>query len=307
MDRRVSLLCFLLAVSANAAPRAARIDQVAWLAGQWRGEGSPNDRIDAFVLPPSGGGMVGVFRRVRGGQVTTHALAYVSEDAGSLVLRWKLFDSALRGRGSQDAPRPQKLESISPTEIRFEKAHVARRESGLELVAGLLSVRMSRVASPGASMVSGRPQGEPVIQASPGSTPPPARIDAGAWLEGDWVGRGPGGTSEEAWLAPLAGNMASIHREMRDGRVSFFEIVTLVEAGQSLAVQLKHFAPDLLGWEPKDKTIDFHLVRTAPGALYLDGMTYRRTQEGLESWVLIGDLKDGGVRPEKFLYHPREP
>jgi len=306
MDRRMGVLCFLLSVSASAGPPAARIDQLAWLAGQWRGEGTPSDRIDAFVLPPSGGGMVGVFRRVRGGQVTTHALAYVSEEAGSLVLRSKLFDSALRGRESQDPPRPQRLQSISATEARFEKARVARRETGLELVAGVLSVRMSRVTSPGASMVSAPPEGEPVIQASPGSPPPPARIDAGAWLEGDWVGSGLGGTSEEAWLAPLAGNMASVYRGMRDGQVSFFEIVTLVEAGQSLAVQLKHFAPDLRGWEPKDKTIDFHLVRAAPGALYLDGMTYRRTQEGLESWVLIG-LKDGGVRPEKFLYHPRAP
>ena len=306
MDRRLSVLCCLLSVSASAGPPAARIDQVAWLAGQWRGEGTPTDRIDAFVLPPSGGGMVGVLRRVRGGQVTTHALAYVSEEAGSLVLRSKLFDSALRGRDSQDAPRPQQLQSISPTEVRFERARVARRETGLELVAGVLSVRMSRVVSPGASMVSAPPQGEPVMHASPGSPPPPARIDAGAWLEGDWVGQGLGGTSEEAWLAPLAGNMASVYRGMRDGRVTFFEIVTLVEAGQSLAVQLKHFAPDLRGWEPKDKTLDFHLVRTAPGALYLDGMTYRRTQEGLESWVLIGP-KDGGVRPEKFLYHPRAP
>ena len=302
----LGLFCFLLAVSASAAPPAARIDQVAWLAGQWRGEGTPNDRIDAFVLPPSGGGMVGVFRRVRGGQVTTHALAYVSEEAGSLVLQSKLFDSALRGRESQDAPRPQQLQSISPTEIRFEKARVSRRERGLELVAGLLTVRMSRVPSPGASTVSALPHGEPVMQASPGSAPPPARIDAGAWLEGDWVGNGPGGTFEEGWLAPLAGNMVSVYRGMRDGRVSFFQVVTLVEAGQSLAVQLKHFAPDLRGWEPKDKTVDFHLVRTAPGALYLDGMTYRRTQEGLESWVLIG-LKDGGVRPEKSLYHPRAP
>ena len=164
---------------------------MAWLAGQWRGEGPPTDRIDAFVLPPSGGGMVGVFRRVRGGEVTTHAIAYVTEESGSLVLRSKLFDSALRGRESQDAPRPRALESISPSEVRFEKA------------------------------------------------------------------------------------------------------------GQSLAIRLKHFGPDLRGWEPKEKTVDFNLVRTEPGALYLDGVTYRRTPEGLESWVLIG-VGDGGVRPDGF-------
>ena len=247
-----------------------------------------------------------VFRRVRGGQVTTHALAYVTEEAGSLVLRSKLFDSALRGRESQDAPRPQKLESITPSEVRFERARVLRRDAEIELLAGVLAVRMSRVATPPASVVPTPPGRETIVHASPGRSPPPARIHAGAWLEGDWVGNGLGGSSEEAWLAPLAGNMAGVHRGMRESRVTFFEIRTLVEAGQSLAIQLKHFGPDLRGWEPKEKTVDFHLVRAEPGALYLDGMTYRRTPEGLESWVLVG-LADGGVRPEKSLYRPRSP
>jgi hypothetical protein len=298
--------CFLLSATVLAGPPAARIDQIAWLAGQWREEGTATDRIDAFVLPPSGGGMVGVFRRVRGGQVTTHAIAYVSEESGSLILRSKLFDSALRGRESQGTPRPQALESISPNEVRFEKAWVIRRDSGIQLLASVLNVRMSRVATPATRFVAGPPPGEPVLRASPGSAPPPARIDAGAWLEGTWVGTGLGGTSEEAWLAPVAGNMASVYRGMRNGRVTFFEIVTLVEAGQSLAIRLKHFGPDLRGWEPKEKTIDFNLLRTEPGALYLDGMTYRRTPEGLESWVFIS-LEDGGVRPERFLYRARSP
>lgn len=306
MSRCIGVLCFLLSATAGAAPPPARIDQIAWLAGQWRGEGPPTDRIDAFVLPPSGGGMVGVLRRVRGGQVTTHALAYVSEEGGSLVLRSKLFDSALRGRESQDAPRPQKLESIGSTEVRFERAWVLRRDAGIKLVTGVLDVRMSRVATPAASVVATPSGGEPVVHAAPGGTPPPARIDAGAWLEGDWVGSGPGGTAEEAWLAPLAGNMAAVHRGMRDGRVTFFEILTLAEAGKSLAIRLKHFGPDLRGWEPKEKTVDFDLVRAEPGALYLDGMTCRRTPEGLESWVPVG-LTDGGVRPERFLLRPRSP
>ena len=305
MSRCTVAFCFLLSASVLAGPPAARIDQMAWLAGQWRGEGTPTDRIDAFVLPPSGGGMVGVFRRVRGGQVTTHALAYVAEESGSLVLRSKLFDSALRGRQSQDAPRPQRLESISSTSVRFEKAWVVRRDDGIELSAGVVNVRMSRVVAPAASVVASPPRGEQVVRASPGRTPPPARIDAGAWLEGDWVWTGGSGISETAWLGPLAGNMASVYRGMRDGRVTFFQIVTLVEAGQSLAVQLKQFDPDLRGWESKEKTVDFNLVRTEPGALYLDGMTYRRTPEGLESWVLAGE--DGGVLPQRSLYHRRSP
>ncbi len=299
------MLCLALSAAAAAAPPPARIDQMAWLAGQWREQGT-SDRIDALLLPPSGGSMAGVFRRVRGGQVTTYALAVVEEAEGSLILRTRTFDSTLRGRQSQEAPAAQKLNSISPSEIRFEKAWVNRSAEGLEIFVGVLHLRLSRVNTTTAAVVSAPPRGETVMQASPGSKPPPARIDAAAWLEGDWVGHGLGGTSDEAWLAPFAGSMGGVYRGMRNGRVTFFEIATLVEWGPSLLFRVKHFAPDLRGWEPQEKTVDFPLVRVAPGALFLGGMTYLRTADGLESWVLIGQ-KDGGVRPEQFLYRPRAP
>jgi len=52
--------------------------------------------------------------------------------------------------------------------------------------------------------------------------------------------------------------------------------------------------------------VEFPLVRTARSALYFDGLTYRRTADGIESWVVIG-LGDRGTRPERFLYAPRAP
>jgi hypothetical protein len=305
MTRGVGLLCLVLSATGTAASPPAQIGQMAWLAGQWREQGS-SDRIDAFVLPPAGGSMAGVFRRVRGGQVTTYALATVEEAGGSLVLRTRTFDSTLRGRQSQEAPSAQELVSINPSEIRFEKAWVTRTPEGFEIFVGVLHVRLSRVAASTASVVSAPPKGEPVVQATPGSKPPPARIDAASWLEGDWVGQGLGGTSEEAWLAPFAGSMGGVYRGMRDGRVTFFELMTLVEEGPSLLLRLNHFAADHPGREPQQKTVDSPLVRSAPGALFLSGMTYRRTAGGLDSWVIIGQ-RDGGIRPERFLYRSRAP
>jgi len=304
MTRGVRLLCLALSATGMAAPPPARIDQMAWLAGQWREQGTASDRIDAFLLPPDAGTMAGVFRRVRGGQVTTYAFAVVEQAGASLILRTRTFDSTLRGRQSQEAPGRQGLVSIGPDEIRFEKARVLRIPEGFELFAGVLHVRMSRAAASTVPVVSPPPEGEPVVQATPGSTPPPARIDAASWLEGDWLGQGLGGTSEEAWLAPFAGSMGGVYRGTRDGRVTFFEITTLMEWGTSLLFRVKHFAPDLRGWEPQERTVDFPLVRAAPGVLFLSGMTYRRTADGLESWVLIGE-KDGGIRPERFLYRPQ--
>ena len=112
--------------------------------------------------------------------------------------------------------------------------------------------------------------------------------------------------SEEAWLLPAAGSLAGAYRGSRGGQVTFYELMTVVEAGGSLSFRLKHFAPDLRGWESPERAVEFPLVRTARSALYFDGLTYRRTADGLESWVVIG-LGDGGIRPERFLYTPRTP
>ena len=54
MSRCTGAFSFLLSATVLAGP-PARIDQMAWLAGQWRGEGTPTDRIDAFV--DRGGGL----------------------------------------------------------------------------------------------------------------------------------------------------------------------------------------------------------------------------------------------------------
>ena len=88
--------------------------------------------------------------------------------------------------------------------------------------------------------------------------------------------------------------------------MTFYELMTVVEAGGSLSFRLKHFAPDLRGWESPERAVEFPLVRATRSALYFDGLTYRRTAEGLESWVVIG-MGDGGTRPERFLYTPRAP
>ena len=145
-----------------------------------------------------------------------------------------------------------------------------------------------------------------MLQAAPGASSPPARISAAAWLAGDWTGQGLGGVAEEAWLAPAPASVAGVFRATRGGQVTFYELMTVVEAGGSLVFRLKHFAPDLRAWESPERAVDFALVRASRSALQFDGLTYRRTDGGLESCVLVG-LGDGGTRSERFAYGPRTP
>jgi hypothetical protein len=77
---------------------AATLDEVAWLAGAWRGEVVDDafreafgDTFEEVWNPPSAGTMVGMFKLLRGGEVAFYELMILVEDAGSLTLKVRHF------------------------------------------------------------------------------------------------------------------------------------------------------------------------------------------------------------------------
>jgi hypothetical protein len=135
----------------------------------------------------------------------------------------------------------------------------------------------------------------------PGSAPSPARIDQLAWLAGTWEGEGLGGTATEVYSAPRAGQIAGHFVQAKDGRVAFYELMQIVPDKGSLTYRLRHFHPDLVGWEDKTgRAVAFPLVAIERNAAFFDGMTFRRIgADTLEVWVRI----DGDPpREERFTY-----
>ena len=76
-----------------------------------------------------------------------------------------------------------------------------------------------------------------------------------AWITGDWVGEGFGGEIEETWLPPRGGALPGIFRLTRDDQTVFYEIFTIEDGVDGLVMRLKHFHPDLRGWEEKDEML----------------------------------------------------
>jgi hypothetical protein len=136
----------------------------------------------------------------------------------------------------------------------------------------------------------------------PGAASPPAKIADLAWLEGVWLGKGLGGETEEAYSAPLGGAIVGYFRFVKDGKLVFYEIVTLVEEGGSVLIRLKHFNADLTGWEEKNVSQSFKLVAIEGQTAYFDGLTLKRDGDTLFSAVLIKNKKDGSQRTEQFSY-----
>jgi hypothetical protein len=117
----------------------------------------------------------------------------------------------------------------------------------------------------------------------PKEAPRPAvRIDAAAWLAGQYAGTGLGGEVDYQWLPPRAGAMVGTFRLVdKDGRTAFSEILQLAEIDGTLTLRVKHVTAEFVAWEDKDRSVEFRLVAAAADELRFDGLTLRRTPEGL--------------------------
>lgn len=122
---------------------------------------------------------------------------------------------------------------------------------------------------------------------------PEATLDDIAWLEGHWKGEAFGGIIEEIWSPPAGGSMMCSFRLIIDGEVNFYEIVTITEENNSLMLRLKHFDNDLKGWEEKDETVEFPLVKVSPGKIYFDSFTFEKKSEDEITIYVVVENSEG--------------
>lgn len=122
-----------------------------------------------------------------------------------------------------------------------------------------------------------------------------------SWIQGHWRGPAFGGISDEIWSPPLGKSMMCAYRMIKDDMVQFYEIETITEENGSLILRLKHFNDDLKGWEEKDETVDFRLVKVTENKVFFDGYTYEKVSDDeINAYVVIDH---GGEKIEvKFSY-----
>ncbi|MFC4738550.1 DUF6265 family protein [Flavobacterium ponti] len=112
------------------------------------------------------------------------------------------------------------------------------------------------------------------------------------WLEGNWVGEAFGGTYEENWSAPFGGSMMFNFKLVVKGKVVFYELGHIVEKDGTLLYQIKHFGPDLKGWEEKDQSEDFRFIKKEGNRMYFDNFTFEYISENeLKLYAYFEDSK----------------
>jgi hypothetical protein len=138
--------------------------------------------------------------------------------------------------------------------------------------------------------------------AAPGATPPRARLADLEWLVGTWSGAGiENAPAMEAWSPAADGQLVGHFRQLHaDGKIWFYEIMTLVPRGDSLELRLKHFNADLTAWEEKNEVMSFPLVAVDGNTWYFDGLTLRREQPNSLRYFVRIQHQDGKTEEIEF-------
>ncbi len=118
--------------SAATAVEAPSIDDFAWLAGHWRGEGLGGVCEEVWSQPLAGT-MMGSFRLVVNGEIQFYELMVLGEDAEGMALKVKHFDKDfIAWEDKEDAIR-FRFESVEPNDAKFSGLTMNRDGDKLDL------------------------------------------------------------------------------------------------------------------------------------------------------------------------------
>lgn len=99
------------------------------------------------------------------------------------------------------------------------------------------------------------------------------------WLEGNWTGEAFGGYFQENWSEAIAGTMMFDFKLVIDNKIEVYELGHIVEKEGTLLYQIKHFGPDLKGWDEKEKSSDFRFIKKEKNRMYFDNFTFEKISE----------------------------
>lgn len=143
---------------------------------------------------------------------------------------------------------------------------------GGRMMCALLCIFMANVAH--------AKDGVEVRSLTDGEPSPPAMLDDIRWLAGYWVGEGLGGQSADLIAPPAGGQMMGAFRKLKpDGAPQFYEFYLFAQENDSIVLRIKHFTPEMIGWEEKAEYVEFPLVSIEERAVYFDGITFAMTSE----------------------------
>jgi hypothetical protein len=109
------------------------------------------------------------------------------------------------------------------------------------------------------------------------------------WMAGAWAGNIDGDRIEEHWSSNDGDTLMGMFRWLKGDAVYLYEFMLISKSELGVTLQIKHFRPDLVGWEEKDDAVTFYFQTLEGNTVTFDNGKY-----GDLNRVLQYTLTDGG-------------
>lgn len=139
-----------------------------------------------------------------------------------------------------------------------------------------------------------------VRQLEPDQSPGKGKVNDFSWMVGYWSGVGFGGECEEVWMPAKDDHMVGTFRFWDEGKLVFSEFMNLIQDGESVSMKLKHFNPDLTGWEEKEEWTTFKLIELQENKVWFDGLTIERIGDEMIYQLML--TENGEKKVEEFRF-----
>ena len=143
---------------------------------------------------------------------------------------------------------------------------------------------------------------EHTMKSLPDAVPAAAELAEFSWLQGQWSGEGLGAKCDETWSSPAGGCMVGTFRMVQDEELVFSEFFMLIREEGKVLLRLKHFGKDFVGWEEKDKSVDFPLIKVDGKTAWFGGLTYQLQEDGSLKAFVAMKKKDGSMSEGAFHF-----
>jgi hypothetical protein len=128
----------------------------------------------------------------------------------------------------------------------------------------------------------------------------PADAHSISWLQGCWTGEAFGGEVTECWMVASQDLLVGSFMLVQEGELQFTEHLVIGEADGTRGYHVKHFSPDLVGWEGQDEMVTFPFVRRSENRVEWGGLVYE--YDGNREITVYLDMRgrDGSVETMVF-------
>ncbi|MBX7221883.1 MAG: hypothetical protein K1Y36_18160 [Blastocatellia bacterium] len=135
------------------------------------------------------------------------------------------------------------------------------------------------------------------------------------WMAGHWVQKQGDMIFEEIWSEPEGDSMMCAFRVVKAGKPMLYELCAIEQTPAGPTLRLRHFNSGLIGWEEKDKPLNWPLVKLEPHLAVFEciehgnklRLSYHQTAPNRLKAILEKTNPEGKTETEEFTYSRKKP